>query len=444
MRKKWVTWVNMFVIVIILLILVYVALEFSGEESILDAEECIDVNNVASFVYDLCYDAYGKNIFLEVKRSLDNYEINNIKISFFDFSEKDFDISDVPDNNGSRAFKIPAEKNPQTLNVVLDIVKDFSAPICDSPRGLFVKYCPSGIGQENLTGGISPLTGVDVDDFVSIGGGEEKSDILSSDLVDKERIWSSICESVWSCSSWEDCEEGIQKRTCIDKKNCFVPTSIPDSTRYCDGTCVEDWECTWSKCSNGYTVPNCRDNNRCGTSFTIPEKLECGGEIRSGCVPDVECGKWSECDVDYTFMDLTGKAINNLGGTKSRVCRDNNDCADPENEVKNCSVNVDIYTRSIRKCGKDYLGVFDRLDNSLIARIDKKSGDEPYLNIHLGSDEDSSQYCDYCFDGIRNGDETGVDCGGSCQACSDRFVRVAYKRKTLITKLFDWIKNYLI
>ena len=65
MRKKWVTWVNMFVIVIILLILVYVALEFSGEESILDAEECIDVNNVASFVYDLCYDAYGKNIFLE-------------------------------------------------------------------------------------------------------------------------------------------------------------------------------------------------------------------------------------------------------------------------------------------------------------------------------------------------------------------------------------------
>ena len=128
MQKKWVTWINISVIVIILLVLVYVALEFSGEESILDAEECIDVNNVASFIYDLCYDAYSKNIFMEVRRSFDSYNVNNLKFSFFDFSDKTFDISDVPDNNDSRAFKIPAEKNPQTLNVVLDIVKAFSSP----------------------------------------------------------------------------------------------------------------------------------------------------------------------------------------------------------------------------------------------------------------------------------------------------------------------------
>ncbi|MBT7025345.1 hypothetical protein HN971_02445 [archaeon] len=444
MQKKWVTWINISVIVIILLVLVYVALEFSGEESILDAEECIDVNNVASFIYDLCYDAYSKNIFMEVRRSFDSYNVNNLKFSFFDFSDKTFDISDVPDNNDSRAFKIPAEKNPQTLNVVLDIVKDFSSPVCDVPRGLYVKYCPSGISQENLSGGISPLAGVDAEDFVSVGTSEEKSDILSIDLVDRERVWTSICESAWSCSAWEDCEEGIQKRSCEDRRDCFVPTSVPDSTRYCDGTCVEDWECTWSGCSNGYTVPDCNDINRCGTSFIRPNKLKCGADARLSCVPEVECSEWTECGVDYTFMDLTGRAINKLSGTKSRVCIDKNGCADAENEMRNCSVNVDIYTKTVKKCGKDYLGVFDRLDNSLIARIDKKTGDEPYLNIHLGSDDENSQYCDYCFDGIRNGDETGVDCGGGCPSCSDKFVRVAYRRKTWITRFGDWIKNLLI
>ena len=82
----------------------------------------------------------------------------------------------------------------------------------------------------------------------------------------------------------------------------------------------------------------------------------------------------------------------------------------PQQEVRECSIGVDIYTKRFSKCGEDFIGVYNRLDNDLIARITEGTDENPYLNINLDDNRDDS-YCDYCFDGKQNGDEDGVDCG---------------------------------
>jgi len=440
MKKSWLV-LNILVLLVVVFMLVWIVWTFSFSETVAPPEECIEVNKVTSFVYDICYDAYSKNIFIEAERSIDTYHINALKISFFDFMERSYTLGDVPNSKEFRAYKIPAEKNPQNIYVSLDIVKDFSAPICEEPRSLFVRYCPITNQDEEVNVSLSPLVGVGVDDFIEIErSAQQNSDVMGLNLVDKERVWKSQCESHWECGAWEDCDEGVQKRECKDVKDCFIPTEVPDTTKYCDGTCVENWECEWSDCRGGFTTPECKDLNSCGTSYNIPQKLECGGDKQ--CLPDIQCTGWSTCEVDYNFMDLVEGEINTLGGSKSRFCVDSNGCVDSQQEVKECSIGVDIYTKRFSKCGQDFIGVYNRLNNDLIARISEGSDKKPYLNINL-DDGSSSSYCDYCYDGRMSGDEDGVDCGGSCQACIDKYQHIDFKKPTVWNKLGEWLKKML-
>ncbi len=440
MKKKWLT-LNLFILVGFIFLLIWIFLSFSFNETVLPSEECVDVNKVASLVYDSCYDAYSKNIFLEVERNLDSYKINALDISFFDFSEKTYKLSDVPSIKEGRAYKIPAEKNPQYMDVSLDIVKDFSSSICKEPRTLFIKYCPVGIQKKDVNASISPLGGVNFEDFIEIQAVSSKnSDLLDLSLVDKERIWKSSCESIWDCKGWGDCDDGFQRRECRDVKGCFIPTDVPDTVRSCDGGCVENWECEWSDCSSGFTVPKCKDLNDCGTSYDILQRLECGNSKL--CVPSIKCEDWSSCNINYTFIDLVESPINELSGVKSRLCVDANGCSDSQEETKACLVNVDIYTNKFSKCGEEFVGVYNKLDNELIARVSEGTEDVPYLNINLDGEE--SVYCDYCFNGRIDGDEEDIDCGGSCIACTDKYRSVDFRRRSWLDTLSDWIKRILI
>ena len=109
MQKKWLI-LNILVLLIVIVMLVWIVWTFSFSETVAPPEECVEVNKVASFVYDSCYDAFTKNIFLEVHRSYDQYHLEGFEFSFFDFSDKVYEISDVPNTNESKSYKIPAEK----------------------------------------------------------------------------------------------------------------------------------------------------------------------------------------------------------------------------------------------------------------------------------------------------------------------------------------------
>ena len=139
------------------------------------------------------------------------------------------------------------------------------------------------------------------------------------------------------------------------------------------------------------------------------------------------------------FIDLV-TGIKEISGTKSRTCEDKNSCSPTNYEVKNCSLRTDIYTRRIRKCGIDYIGIYNKLTNEMIAKIEQsKTKDKQYLNIQITTNEQEN--CDFCLDGIKNGDEEQVDCGGSCKPCSDKQYIAQYKKPTIWSKFTDWLKK---
>lgn len=437
MQKRVFTIINIIVLIIIVLVLIYFVFRFALPEPEAEQAECVDVNNVASFVHNTCYDAYTKSILMELKRSYDIYNIKSISLSFFDLSEKFHKITEVPSINQTKSYKIPAEKNPENINFELDIVKDFISPICPEPRIFFVKYCPPGISKETVEGEI--IKGKETD-YILIGEEpmREESDALSINLIEKERIWQSKCESKWQCSGWEICVGGVQKRECVDTEKCFIPTNIPDFTKFCGGVCVEKWECSWSDCSNGLTTPDCQDLNKCGTKYNTPQKLSCREE-KDKCSPDITCTDWTECKPDYNFVDLiTG--VEEIRGKKSRICEDKNGCSQTKYETKNCSLRIDIYTKRIRKCGINYIGIYNKLTNKPIAKIEQsQTKDRQYLNIQIINKEQED--CDYCFDGIKNGDEEQVDCGGSCKPCHEKQYIAPYTKPTTWSKFIDWLKK---
>ena len=430
MANKFWTVVNFVVLIFVVLFGVNLFWNFSNEDSpndvyqVSNKKNCIDVKKVSGFEYDACYDAYSKMIFLKVKRKNEDYNISSLKISFIDFVSRSYDLKDVPGAGESRAYKLESDKNPQNIDVSLDVVRDFVESVCGTSERVFVEYCPTGIGRGNDSGvSVSPLEGVGIEDFVEVDDVSDlDSDIFTSELIDDSKVWDFKCESRWDCEDWETCIDGVQHRDCVDVSRCAVSRDFPKTVQRCDGGCVEDWECEWSACEDGYSVPSCKDLNNCGTKFDIPKKLFCEGD--RGCVSKIECGEWSECEVDYNFLDLVGSDIADLRGTKSRVCKDLRRCIPSQKEVRACSVSVDIYTSKFKKCGEEYIGVYNVFNDELLAVVREGTKKSPFLNIYF--DKENEFECDYCFDGIMDGDEVGVDCGGSCRDCVES---VNYSKK---------------
>lgn len=420
MNWKTVGLVSMFAVLVFSLLLSMIFFNSSFEKVGSLERDCVDVNKITSLVYNLCYDAYTKSMFMDVKRGPDSYMLTELRISFFDSTSRNYVIRDIPGRDERRSYQISSVKNPENLDISLGIIKDFSSPICDEPRSVFVSYCPTRSGDEALNVKVNPLNGEGSESAIKVGefSRGEASDVLSKNLVSKESAWKSRCSSKWECSSWEACYGGVQKRSCRDLNGCFIPTDSPEMNRNCGETCIESWSCEWSNCHGGFTVPTCVDENRCGTKDNLPKKLECG-DSAFDCIPDIFCEEWSFCEVDYNFLDLSGGSILELSGAQSRLCYDRNSCIESKRELRACSSSVDVYTQEFTKCGITYQGVFNRLTNELVAQIRMGSEDNPSLDISL--DGGSSEYCDYCFDGVIDGDEKGIDCGGSCISCVEKY-----------------------
>ncbi|MFA4960854.1 MAG: hypothetical protein WC548_04290 [Candidatus Pacearchaeota archaeon] len=416
--KKWFRLFNLIVLsVLSLAVFYFIVSNYYSFEPDDREDDCIEVGLGSDFSYESCYDAYTKTIFFGVKRGFDPYEINSMRVSFFDFSERFYDVEEIPEAGGEEIYKILAEKNPKNIEVFLKVSGKNVQRVCSEPRKVFVSYCPDR--GKDIEASLNPLKTVNKSGFVEVGNFSFiDSDILSLSLVDRERIWGSNCNSDWDCSEWEACYNGVQKRDCRDLKNCAVPTSIPENTRYCGEGCKESWECEWSSCSGGFTVPSCKDLNNCGTSYNIPMKIKCVSDGK--CVPNIRCGEWTECGLDYDFVFLNNDQLANMSGEKTRLCEDRNSCTATVEESARCSLSIDIYTKIFKKCGIEFIGIYNNLDDSLIARIDKGTSSQPHLNINL-DDGEESRYCDYCFDSVLNGDEEGVDCGGGCMPCDEKY-----------------------
>ncbi len=118
------------------------------------------------------------------------------------------------------------------------------------------------------------------------------------------------------------------------------------------------------------------------------------------CLPELICLPWSDC---YP----TGQQI--------QVCRDKYGCQGDE-EIKfyrNCT-----YEEAPPECEEDWLCTewsVCRIDGFQNRTCEDLSGCGTQLT--MPPLEQECVYLPTCFDGVRNGNETGVDCGGPCGPC---------------------------
>ena len=101
-------------------------------------------------------------------------------------------------------------------------------------------------------------------------------------LIENTTLVGSRCSSEWTCTNWSACDNGSQRRTCVDNachrtwgvpiqtQTCVTPIT-PDANVSVKEECVESWVCTnWSECQNSKTVRTCEDTNKCGTADKKP------------------------------------------------------------------------------------------------------------------------------------------------------------------------------
>lgn len=135
-----------------------------------------------------------------------------------------------------------------------------------------------------------------------------------------------------------------------------------------------------------------------------------------GCNENFECGNWSECEISYSLDNLLA-GIEEISGSRSRFCKDLDDCLGDRIEKERCVVAIPIYAKKIKWCGETWIEIYQRDTNEILSRIrDRKAEKLPSMDISFVGGFDR---CEHCFNGILDGDEIGVDCGGSCDECVD-------------------------
>jgi hypothetical protein len=251
-----------------------------------------------------------------------------------------------------------------------------------------------------------------------------------------------VCIEQYQCGSWSSCTNGEISRTCSEIA-CGTGKIITES-QSCN-VCVENWDCDWSECYEGdeFSYPyNCVDSSGCGTTNYKPSQISC--DVRdqlvseetiissdgSVCTPDWECGSWGSCDVSYNLNDiLEGRSMAN--GVSQRECVDRTQCADDKEELKSCKLGIPIQAIKSQWCYEDYVEIYDTQSGELVSRIKEEKvsefSDFKRVDISFLNDGEGG-LCSFCFDGVQNYDEEGVDCGGEyCGSCIS------------IYDFFDWL-----
>ena len=167
--------------------------------------------------------------------------------------------------------------------------------------------------------------------------------------------------------------------------------------------------------SENVVPPELRNNNR------DEENVE-----ENTCTTYYECGEWSACIVSYDIKSVVRNDFTTLSW-KERLCEPvpTEKCPQPNmpNKVDKevCDKAVVLSFKSEDKCAVKQTILVDTSTGREVARLRPVFDGSPRFDIDIGEKLSSSSgqdFCWYCADGVKDYDETGVDCGGpSCQAC---------------------------
>lgn len=193
-------------------------------------------------------------------------------------------------------------------------------------------------------------------------------------------------------------------------------------------TCIDIWQCgNWSDCTLSKRYRECKQiNPKCefdtykpSTEWIDPICIE--KQIK--CTPNWTCSGWQPCKLDYNVnVVLSGKIIDAIKTKQARLCQDFSYCIGSVGmEMRDCNGTIPIKTRRVEWCNGKYIEIFNQDTGQFISRIREFSPEEsPHLDIELSLKELSTMdHCWYCYDGIKDYGEKGVDCGGSCADCTE-------------------------
>lgn len=387
-------------------------------------EICTNIRDLTGLNYKACYHQYSKHIFLEIKNKDLVHDNTKFQITFLDDQTRTHKYN-LPKYNSSFFKMVPATESPLFAEIyLLSTTENY----CNISKSVPVGNCPTSYQESPNIQAIISTTDKTINFSYSDDGKE-----VQVGVVDTDKIWELVCKSEWSCEEWGECINEVQKKECIDLQNCTIPTSVPQRVKSCDNICQEDWKCKWQECQNGVSTPTCTDQNNCETTFNKPTQIQCTKK----CTPDITCTDWSECSATYDFLTISGRDYS-LSGQQTKICTDENSCVSTSVTTRDCLLVIDIYTTSFEECDKEYIGIYNSLNDELLVNIEKSNNPDK-LNIDLSGDTENI-YCDYCFDGIKNGDETQIDCGGSCSSCASKEIDTEFS-KNIFEKIFDTISN---
>lgn len=226
------------------------------------------------------------------------------------------------------------------------------------------------------------------------------------------------CDNYWNCEEWAECLTGMQQRTCINTE-CNLTDRI--ETQTCE-VCQENWQCEWTLCLDDETksLPyNCIDANNCETEVNKPTERDCFNPYE-GCSGSWQCSSWGECVADYDINEILSGVVSK-DGTQVRNCFDKNSvCNLNISEKKICNYAIPISASKVEWCNETYVEVTDEKTQKLVSRVKEseiKGTNIERIDVNFVMTEFSG-YCEFCYDGVKNYDEIGVDCGGkNCPAC---------------------------
>jgi hypothetical protein len=193
-------------------------------------------------------------------------------------------------------------------------------------------------------------------------------------------------------------------------------------------SCLDIWQCgNWSDCTLSKRYRECKKiNPKCEYDTYMPptewiDPLCIQREVR--CEPNWTCSDWQACKLDYDVkIVLSGRITDAIKTKQERLCYDASYCIGSIGmESRECNEFIAIKTRRVEWCNGNYIEIFNEDTGQFISRIKEYSaGELPHLDIDLSLKELSRRdYCWYCYDGIKDYDEIGIDCGESCQECRE-------------------------
>jgi len=169
-------------------------------------------------------------------------------------------------------------------------------------------------------------------------------------------------------------------------------------------TCTEDWSCPqWDtiECVDGTETRTCTDVNDCGTTTSKPsESQDCSAETISA---ETSAGE-EETDTSITTQTTQEPPAGPATCSPAWQCNEWSECVD-ETQARECFDAGNCGTEEGRPA--------------------------------------ASQACvplETCFDGIKNQDERGVDCGGVCEKRCSVFTIVG----SAVTGTFDTSKKFVL